>query len=79
MITSRGKVDIATHYDETKGAALIADTCPLKARLTALTEPEHRSLNKQIEFLLDRSVRDEEQAHETGDSNRQKGERVKRK
>jgi hypothetical protein len=36
-------------------------------------------LNKQIEFLLDRSVRDEEKAHETGDSNRQKSERVKRK
>ena len=26
MITSRGKVDIATHCDGTKGAALIADT-----------------------------------------------------
>lgn len=51
----------------------------LKARLAALAEREHRSLNKQIEFLLDRSVRDEEEMHETGDSNRQKSERVKRK
>jgi hypothetical protein len=51
----------------------------LKARLAVLAEREHRSLNKQIEFLLDRSVQDEEEAHETRDSNRQKSERVKRK
>ena len=44
-----------------------------------LAEPEHRPLNKQIEFLLDRTVRDDEKVHETGESNRQKGERVKRK
>jgi hypothetical protein len=51
----------------------------LKAKLAVLAEREHRSLNKQIEFLLDRSVREEEKVHETGDSNRQKGEGVKRK
>jgi len=51
----------------------------LKEKLVALAEREHRSLNKQIEFLLDRSVRDEEKAHEPGDSNRQKSERAKRK
>jgi hypothetical protein len=51
----------------------------LKARLAVLAERENRSLNKQIEFLLDRSVREEEEAHETGDSNRQKTERVKRR
>lgn len=51
----------------------------LKARLVVLAEREHRSLNKQIEFLLDRGVQDEERARETGDSNRQKGEQVKRK
>ena len=50
----------------------------LKARLAILAERENRSLNKQIEFLLDRSVREEE-VHETGDSNRQKSGRVKRK
>jgi hypothetical protein len=50
----------------------------LKASL-AIAERENRSLNKQIEFLLERSVRDDEEAHETGDSNRQKSERVKRK
>jgi hypothetical protein len=31
----------------------------LKAKLTALAEKEHRSLNKQIEFLLDRAVQEE--------------------
>jgi hypothetical protein len=51
----------------------------LKARLAVLAERENRSLNKQIEFLLERSVRSEEEAHETGDSNRQKSERMKRK
>ena len=51
----------------------------LKAKLAALAEREHRSLNKQIEFLLDRSVRDEEKMNDTGDSNRLKSERVKRK
>jgi hypothetical protein len=51
----------------------------LKARLAILAERENRSLNKQIEFLLDRSVRDEEEAHETGDSSRPKSDRVKRK
>jgi len=38
-----------------------------------------RSLNKQIELMLDRSARDEEMTQETGDSNRQKSERAKRK
>ena len=31
----------------------------LKAKLTALAEKEHRSLNKQVEFLLDRAVQEE--------------------
>jgi hypothetical protein len=31
----------------------------LKAKLTALAEKEHRSLNKQIEFLLERAVQEE--------------------
>lgn len=51
----------------------------LKAKLAALAEREHRSLNKQIEFLLDRSVLEEESVHETEDSRHQKSERVKRK
>ena len=51
----------------------------LKARLTALAEREHRSLNKQIEFLLDRRLREDEKVHENADSSRQKTERLKRK
>ena len=51
----------------------------LKAKLTVLAEREHRSLNKQIEFLLDRCVREEEKVHETEDSRYQTSERVKRK
>ena len=51
----------------------------LKAKLTVLAERERRSLNKQIEFLLERSVRDEEEVNDTGGPNRQKSERVKRK
>jgi hypothetical protein len=31
----------------------------LKVKLNALAEKEHRSLNKQIEFLLDRAVQEE--------------------
>jgi hypothetical protein len=30
----------------------------LKAKLAELAEREHRSLNRQIEFMLDRSIRD---------------------
>ena len=51
----------------------------LKAKLTVLAEREHRSLNKQIEFLLDRCVREDESVHETEDSDRPKSGRVKRK
>jgi hypothetical protein len=51
----------------------------LKAKLTVLAEREHRSLNKQIEFLLDRCVREDEKVNETGDSTHPKSDRVKRK
>jgi hypothetical protein len=51
----------------------------LKAKLTVLAEREHRSLNKQIEFLLEHCVRDDEKVHETADSSREKSERLKRK
>ena len=51
----------------------------LKAKLAVLAECEHRSLSKQIEFLLDRIVRDDEKVHETWDSNRQKSDRAERK
>lgn len=51
----------------------------LKEKLTVLAEREHRSLNKQIEFLLEQCVRDDQKVHEREDSNRPKSERAKRK
>jgi hypothetical protein len=64
---------------ESKARLLLRIPTSLKARLTALAEREHRSLNKQIEFLLDRSLREDEKVHETEDSSRPKSERMKRK
>jgi hypothetical protein len=50
----------------------------LKATLTELAEREHRSLNKQIEFLLDRCIREEADS-KTAESNRARDSRGKRK
>jgi hypothetical protein len=50
----------------------------LKAKLVELAQRERRSLNRQIEFLLERSVREESKG-ETGESLRPKGEGTKRK
>jgi hypothetical protein len=50
----------------------------LKATLTELAEREHRSLNKQIEFLLERCIR-EENSSETVESERASSARGKRK
>ena len=50
----------------------------LKAALTELAEREHRSLNKQIEFLLDRSIR-EGKTSESDESERARSARGRRK
>ena len=50
----------------------------LKATLTELAEREHRSLNKQIEFLLDRCIREEADS-KTEESDRARDSRGKRK
>jgi hypothetical protein len=50
----------------------------LKEKLTELAEREHRSLNKQIEFLLDRCIR-EGKISETDESERARTDRSKRK
>ena len=50
----------------------------LKQKLLELAEREHRSLNKQIEFLLDRSLR-EWKTSETDESERSRSPRGKRK
>jgi hypothetical protein len=50
----------------------------LKEKLIELAEREHRSLNKQIEFLLDRCVR-EGKSSEADGSERARDARGKRK
>jgi len=50
----------------------------LKEKLTELAEREHRSLNKQIEFLLDRCTREGEN-DKTGEPERLRSARGKRK
>jgi hypothetical protein len=50
----------------------------LKEKLAELAEREHRSLNKQIEFLLDRCICEEADS-KTGESNRARDSRGKRK
>ena len=63
---------------ESKVRVLLRIPAKLKATLTELAEREHRSLNKQIEFLLDRCIR-EGKTNETDESERAKSERGKRK
>jgi hypothetical protein len=45
--------------NEDRVALLLRIAAPLKAKLTELARKEHRSLNKQIEFLLERAVQEE--------------------
>jgi hypothetical protein len=44
---------------EARARLLIRIPAGLKAKIAELAEREHRSLNRQIEFLLDRAIRDE--------------------
>jgi hypothetical protein len=50
----------------------------LKEKLSELAQREHRSLNKQIEFLLDRCIREEANSG-TEESDRARSARGKRK
>jgi len=50
----------------------------LKAKLAELAEREHRSLNRQIEFLLDRSIREKANS-EASESHRSRIEGRKRR
>ena len=63
---------------ESKVRVLLRIPAKLKATLTELAEQEHRSLNKQIEFLLDRCVR-EGKIRGTEESEEERNARVKRK
>jgi hypothetical protein len=64
--------------NEARVRLLLRIPASLKARLAELAEREHRSLNRQIEFLLERSIR-EEPTIEAGESLRPKGGSTKRK
>ena len=64
--------------NESKVRVLLRIPAKLKARLTELAEQEHRSLNKQIEFLLDRCIR-EGKTSETDESERARNVHGKRK
>jgi hypothetical protein len=69
---------ISEQMSESRVRVLLRIPAKLKATLTELAEREHRSLNKQIEFLLERSIR-EENSSETVESERATSARGKRK
>jgi hypothetical protein len=68
--------DILNTMDEPTTSVLLRIPASLKARLAALAEREHRSLNRQIEFLLDQAVRSDSTEQKRGTS-RQTGEGAK--
>jgi hypothetical protein len=63
---------------ESRVRVLLRIPAQLKAKLTELAEREHRSLNKQIEFLLDRCIREGTNG-ETEESQLTRSVRSKRK
>ena len=44
---------------EPRARLLIRIPASLKAKIVELAQQEHRSLNRQIEFLLDRAIRND--------------------
>jgi hypothetical protein len=69
---------MASPMSEARARVLLRIPAKLKAKLTELAEREHRSLNKQIEFLLDRCIRKGANG-ETEESQRSRIVRSKRK
>jgi hypothetical protein len=63
---------------ESRVRVLLRIPARLKTKLTELAEREHRSLNKQIEFFLDRCIR-EVTNDEAEESQRARSVRSKRK
>jgi hypothetical protein len=49
---------MSSQMRDSRARVLLRIPAKLKAKLIELAEREHRSLNKQIEFLLDRCVRE---------------------
>ncbi len=62
---------------EERVSLLIRIPVALKAELTELAKRERRSLNRQIEYLLDRSLRDEKKG-QAGELPRLKARRRQR-
>jgi hypothetical protein len=62
---------------ETKVRLPLRIPVSLRDKLAELAEREHRSLNKQIEFVLDRYIRNEKE--EDGQLQRSKAEQKKQK
>ena len=69
---------MSSQMSDSRARVLLRIPAKLKAKLIELAEREHRSLNKQIEFLLDRCVR-EGKTSETDESERTRSASVKRK
>jgi hypothetical protein len=69
---------MSSQMSDSRARVLLRIPAKLKAKLIELAEREHRSLNKQIEFLLDRCVR-EGKTSETDESERARSASVKRK
>jgi hypothetical protein len=63
---------------ESRARVLLRIPAKLKEKLTELAQREHRSLNKQIEFLLDRCIQEGANG-ETEESQLTKSVRSKRK
>jgi hypothetical protein len=68
---------VAKLMGETKVRLPLRIPVSLRDKLAELAEREHRSLNKQIEFVLDRYIRNEKE--EDGQLQRSKAEQKKQK
>jgi hypothetical protein len=55
------KTSVIKRMEKSRVAVLVRIRPTLKARLVDLAKSEHRSLNQQIEFLLERSISRETQ------------------
>lgn len=73
----RSNVEVSDPMSELTVRVPLRIPASLKAKLTELAEREHRSLNKQIEFLLDRCIRDGVEG-EADESARPKGTKFRR-
>ena len=53
---------------ETRARILIRIPTSLKAKIVEIAKQEHRSLNRQIEFLLDRAIQNDSKSDARGRS-----------